>query len=209
MQFYYGLGRKTLICKRFIYLSLATIKNLEINDSSSHGSSSITLRFKNSILQRLRHDAKQKRINVNTLCSQIIGDHAEYGSYASTSGMISFPKSLMIRMMEGLSEKEVEKLSENIAKNEFKDLILLLKGEYSLESFLDTIKAWLRISNFQYSYNIDAEKRHKLVIQHDMGRRWSLYFEKLFFHAFYSLNLVGSKLHYEATDNIVAFTIQE
>ena len=193
----------------FNTFTMATTKTLEINDSSSNGSSSITLRFRNSILQRLRHDAKQKRINVNTLCSQIIGDHAEYGSYASTSGMISFPKSLLIRMMEGLSEKEVEKLSENIAKNEFKDLILLLKGEYSLNSFLDTVEAWLRISNFQYSYNTDTEKKHKLVIQHDMGKRWSIYFEKLFFHAFYSLNLIGSKLHCEATDNIVAFTIQE
>ena len=193
----------------FNTFTMATTKTLEINDSSSNGSSSITLRFRNSILQRLRHYAKQKRINVNTLCSQIIGDHAEYGSYASTSGMISFPKSLLIRMMEGLSEKEVEKLSENIAKNEFKDLILLLKGEYSLNSFLDTVEAWLRISNFQYSYNTDTEKKHKLVIQHDMGKRWSIYFEKLFFHAFYSLNLIGSKLHCEATDNIVAFTIQE
>jgi hypothetical protein len=188
---------------------MATTKTLEINGSSSNGSSSITLRFRNSILQRLRHDAKQKRINLNTLCSQIIGDHAEYGSYASTSGMISFPKSLLVRMMEGLTEKEVEKLSENIAKNEFRDLILLLKGEYNLKSFLDTVEAWLRVSNFQYSYNTDTEKKHKLVIQHDMGRRWSLYFEKLFYHAFYSLNLIGSKLRCEATDNIVAFTIQE
>jgi hypothetical protein len=190
---------------------MASTKTLEINDSSSesNGSSSITLRFRNSILQRLRHDAKQKRINVNTLCAQIIGDHTEYGSYASTSGMISFPKSLLVRMMEGLSVNEVEKLSENIAKNEFKDLVLLLKGEYSLKSFLDTVEAWLRISNFQYSYNTDTEKKHKLVIQHDMGKRWSIYFEKLFFHAFYSLNLIGSRLHCEATDNIVAFTIQE
>jgi hypothetical protein len=197
--------------KAFYTFAMATTKTLEIKDNSSDssGSTSITLRFRNSILQKLRHDAKQKRINVNTLCSQIIGDHAEYGSYASTSGMISFPKSLLIRMMEGLSETEVEKLSENIAKNEFKDLILLLKGEYSLQSYLDTVEAWLRVSNFQYSYNIDAEKKHKLVIQHDMGKRWSIYFEKLFFHAFYSLNLVGSRLHCEATDNIVAFTIQE
>jgi len=44
--------------------------------------------------------------------------------------MISFPKSLLMRMMEGLNENEVEKLSKHIAKNEFKDLILLLTGEH-------------------------------------------------------------------------------
>jgi len=144
---------------------------------------------------------------IKPIACQIIGDHTEYSSYASTSDMISFPKSLLMRMMEGLNENEVEKLSKHIAKNEFKDLILLLTGEYSLKSYLDTVEAWLRISNFQYSYNVDKE--NNLVIQHDMGKRWSLYFEKLFSHAFHSLNLAGNRLQWEITDNIVAFTIQE
>ena len=173
------------------------------------GSSSITLRFRNEILNKLKHEAEQKRININTLSAQVIADHVEYGSYASTSGMISFPKSLLIMMMDRLSEDEVEKLSEHIAKNEFKDLTLLLKGEYSLSSFLKTVESWLRISNFQYSYYItDNGGSHRLVIQHDMGKRWSLYFEKLFSHVFSTFPL-ASKLKFEITDNIVAFTIQE
>jgi hypothetical protein len=201
--------RLLFMCFFYIYAMATMTTNAIENGSYDNGSSSITLRFRNGILNRLRHEAKQKRINVNTLCSQIIGDHTEYSSYASTSGMISFPKSLLMRMMEGLNENEVEKLSKHIAKNEFKDLILLLTGEYSLKSYLDTVEAWLRISNFQYSYNVDKENKHRLVIQHDMGKRWSLYFEKLFSHAFHSLNLAGSRLQWEITDNIVAFTIQE
>lgn len=118
------------------------------------GSSSITLRFSNEILNKLRHEATQRRVNVNTLSAQVIADHVEYGSYASTSGMVSFPKSLLVTMMDRLPADEVEKLSEHIAKNEFRDLTLLLKGEYSLSSFLKTIESWLRISNFQYSYYI-------------------------------------------------------
>lgn len=78
------------------------------NGRYDDGSSSITLRFRNGILNSLRREAKQKRINVNTLCSQILADHTEYSSYASTSGMISFPKSLLMTMMERLNEDEVE-----------------------------------------------------------------------------------------------------
>ena len=187
------------------YLGMPQTKTIEINN----GSSSITLRFRNEILNKLRHEAAQKRVNVNTLSAQVIADHVEYGSYASTSGMISFPKSLLITMMGRLSEDEVEKLSEHIAKNEFKDLTLLLKGEYSLSSFLNTIESWLRISNFQYSYYMmDNGSSHRLVIQHDMGKRWSLYFQKLFSHVFSTFPLTN-KLKFEITDNIVAFTIQE
>ena len=194
----------------FYRYAMATMTTNAIeNGRYDDGSSSITLRFRNGILNSLRREAKQKRINVNTLCSQILADHTEYSSYASTSGMISFPKSLLMTMMERLNEDEVEKLSEHIAKNDFKDLILLLKGQYSLKSYLDTVEAWLRISNFQYSYNVDRDNKYTLVIQHDMGKRWSLYFEKLFSHAFHSLNLAGSRMQCEVTDNIVAFTILE
>lgn len=178
------------------------------NSSGSHSSSSITLRFRSEILDKLRHEAKQRRINVNTLSSQVLADHVEYGSYAATSGMVSFPKSLLVRMMDRLTESEVDKLSEHIAKNEFKDLTLLLKGEYDLHSFLKIIESWLRISNFQYSYHISHDGHdHRLVIQHDMGERWSIYFEKLFTNVFNSLPL-KNKSRCEYTDNIVAFTIE-
>jgi hypothetical protein len=184
-------------------------KAIQSERLKNNSSSSITLRFRSDILDRLRHEAKQKRINVNTLSSQILGDHVEYGSYAATSGMVSFPKSLLVTMMDKLPEDEVDSLSKYIAKNEFKDLTLLLKGEYNLNSFLKTIESWLRISNFQYSYYItDDGERHRLVIQHDMGKRWSLFFERLFSHVFNNLPL-AIRLKCETTDNIVAFTVEE
>ncbi|HZD36458.1 MAG TPA: hypothetical protein VE130_14740 [Nitrososphaeraceae archaeon] len=186
---------------------MAPVKTIQ--SESNNGSASITLRFRSEILDKLRHEANQKRININTLSSQILADHVEYGSYASTSGMVSFPKSLLIRMMDRLQEDEAEKLSEHIAKNEFKDLTLLLKGEYNLHSFLKTIESWLRISNFQYShYTTNYENKHRLVIQHEMGKRWSLYFEKLFSYVFNDLPL-ANEIKCETTDNIVAFTVEE
>ncbi len=54
-------------------------------------------------------------------------------------------------MLARLADAEVENLSELIAKNEIKDLTLLLKSEHNLPSVLKTIESWLRASNFQYS----------------------------------------------------------
>src|SRR5919206_1265702 len=121
---------------------------LRSKDKPSSGS--VTLRFNNEILNQLRNEANQKRISLNTLASQIFQSHVEYDTYASKAGMISFPKSLLIRLMEGLGEQEVEELSKYIAKNEIKDMTLLLRKDYSLSSFLDTIESWLRVSGFPY-----------------------------------------------------------
>jgi dsDNA-binding SOS-regulon protein len=195
----------------YIIIVIIVETNLEKveNNDMGVGSSSITLRFRSDILNKLKHEAAQKRISLNTLATQVFTTHAEYDAYASTSGMVSIPKSLLITMMNQLEEEEVKKLSEHIAKNEMKDLTLLLRGEHNLNSFLLTIESWLRVSGFQYSYHTtDHDRIHRLVIQHEMGKRWSLYFERLFRYVFAELSLT-SKPEFEVTDNVIAFKVRE
>jgi hypothetical protein len=171
-------------------------------------SGSVTLRFDNGTLHQLKNEADQKRISLNTLASQIFQSHIEYDVYAAKAGMISFPKALLIRLMEGLREHEVEDLSKYIAKNEIKDMTLLLRKAYNLSSFLDTIESWLRVSGFPYRRDEDSIDGHTqtFVIQHDMGKRWSIYFERLFRYVFEDLKI--GKYSFDNTDNSVAFEIQ-
>ena len=172
-------------------------------------SGSVTLRFDNEILNQLRNESNQKRISLNTLASQIFHSHVEYDTYASKAGMVSFPKSLLIKLMEGLGEQEVEDLSKHIAKNEIKDMTLLFKKEYTLSSFLDTIESWLRVSGFPYRRDEDItrdNRTHTFVIQHDMGKRWSTYFDRLFKYVFEDLTL--TTYSFDNTDNSVTFKIQ-
>ena len=46
------------------------MEQIEKNNMSI-GSSSITLRFRNDILNKLKHEAAQKRISLNTLATQV------------------------------------------------------------------------------------------------------------------------------------------
>jgi hypothetical protein len=46
------------------------------------------------------------------------------------------------------------------------------------------------------------------VIQHEMGRRWSLYFEKLFRFVFTELSLPNAP-EFEVTDNVIAFKVTD
>jgi hypothetical protein len=176
-----------------------------MNTKNKNLSGSVTLRFNNDILNQLRNEADQKRISLNTLASQIFQSHVEYDTYAAKAGMISFPKALLIRLIEGLAEKEVEDLSKYIAKNEIKDMTLLLKQEYTLSSFLDTIESWIRVSGFPYRRDSIDDGTQAFVIQHDMGKRWSVYFEKLFRYVFEDFKL--REYSFDNTDNSIAFKI--
>lgn len=109
-------------------------------------------------------------------------------------------------MMNRLSEWEVDALSEHIAKNEIKDMTRLMKNEYSISAFLDMLESWLRISGFAYRRDISGSGVQTFVIQYDMGRRWSAYFEKLIEYVFEDLN--EERPAFDVSDNATSFRIR-
>jgi hypothetical protein len=168
-------------------------------------SGSVTLRFDADMLDELRRESDHKRISLNTLATQIFRTHRDYGSMSAKAGMVSFHKSLLMRMMDRLTEDEIIKLSEYIAKNEMKDTILLMKKRYDVTAFVDFVESWSRVCGFEYRHDI-SDRTHSFVIQHDMGRRWSIYIANVFKHAFTD---VGAKwADFETTDNTVRFNVE-
>jgi hypothetical protein len=168
-------------------------------------SGSVTLRFDGSLLEDLRRESEHKRISLNTLATQIFRTHVEYGSMSAKAGMVSFHKSLLIRIMDRLSEEEILKLSEYIAKNEMKDTVLLMKKKYSADAFVDFIESWARVSGFEYRHDISGDT-HSFVIQHDMGERWSSYIVNVFKHVFSD---IGAKwADFQSTYNTVTFNVE-
>ena len=110
------------------------LNNRLANESIPSGN--VTLRFDGQTLESLRKEAEQKRISLNTLASQIFKTHTEFSGAAAKAGMVSFPKSLLVRLMDKLSEDEVKRLSEEIAKNEMKDTLLMISEAIPLKRSL-------------------------------------------------------------------------
>jgi hypothetical protein len=169
-------------------------------------SRNVTLRFDGKTLDSLRKEAEQKRISLNTLASQIFKTHVEFSGAAAKAGMVSFPKNLLVRLMDKLSEDEVRQLSDEIAKNEMKDTLLMIKRSYTIEAFIDLIESWIRISGFSYTHDVSGSSTHYFAIQHEMGKRWSIYHAELFKYVFSDL---GAKwADFETTDNTVTFNVE-
>ena len=172
--------------------------------SSPTPSGNVTLRFDGNVLEQLRNEANQKRVSLNTLASQIFKTHTEFSGAAAKAGMISFPKNLLIQLMNRLSEEEVKQLSQEIAKNDMKDMLLMIKRQYSAEAFIDLIESWIRVCGFPFTHD-RSDSTHYFIIQHDMGKRWSIYLAELFKFVFYDL---GTKWgDFQTTDNMITFNV--
>jgi hypothetical protein len=169
-----------------------------------HQSESITFRLDSIILNKLHHEAEQKDISVNTLVSHIIRGHIDWHSNAAKAGFVNVRRGLLSNLINRLSEKEISSFAEYIAKNETKDFVLLLRNEYNIESALDVIETWIRISGHPYRHEVN-HTRHSYVIQHDIGKNWSLYMAELYRFLFeeFGLKRVEFDLNHNSLDFIV------
>ena len=111
---------------------------------------------------------------------------------------------MISNLINRLSEKEISCIAEYIAKNETKDFVLLLRNEYNLGSALDVIETWIKMSRYPYRHEVN-NTRHSYVIQHDIGKNWSLYLAELYRFLFeeFGLKKVEFDLNYNSLDFVV------
>jgi hypothetical protein len=62
--------------------------------------------------------------------------------------MFHVPRSTFSRFADNLTEEELSKHAVTIAKKDFVDIGLLLRGEFTLTSFLNILENWSLISSF-------------------------------------------------------------
>jgi len=169
-----------------------------------HQSESITFRLDGTILNKLHNEAEQKDISVNTLVGHIIRGHLDWHSNAAKAGFVTVRKGLLSNLINRLPEKEISSLAEYMARNETKDFVLLLRNEYNIESALDVIETMIKISGYPYRHEVNYT-RHSYVIQHDMGKNWSLYLAELYRFLFEEFGL--KKVEFDSNQNTLDFIV--
>jgi hypothetical protein len=178
---------------------------VEKNETSKqHQSESITFRLDSTILNKLHHEAEQKDISVNTLVSHIIRRHIDWHSNATKAGFVTVRRGLLANLINRFPKEEISSIAKYIAKNDTKDFVLLLRNVYNIESALDVIETWIKISGYPYRHEANYT-RHTYVIQHDMGKNWSIYMAELYRFLFEEFGI--KKAEFDINRNTLAFIV--
>lgn len=177
------------------------VRTAEVEKSDRTESASI--RLKSHILKSLRFEAEQRQISFNTFVAQIFNQFLEWDSVAAKSNMISLPRAILIQLLEKMNDGEIIVMAQEFAKNQNKNLMLMLRNRYDVDSVLGVLEAWARSSGFSYRKEY-IERNYKYIINHEMGKKWSLYLRTYFDNIFQDL---GKKVIFEDADNMLAFTI--
>lgn len=165
---------------------------------------SITFRIPLRVLDRIRQESEHKQVSTNTLVNQIFREHVDWHFAAAQAGFVPVRRGMVARLVENLTDKEIVEIAQQTARTETKGFVLLLRDEYSLTSALDVFESWIRASGYAYVHKSDAG-RHSYVIQHKMGKKWSLYLAEQFRFLFREYGL--KEPEFDVTDDTISFKV--
>lgn len=77
-------------------------------------------------------------------------------------------------------------------------------GDVNTNTFIQTVTSWLKASNISFR-SIDGEKITKFVIQHDLGKKWSIHFLSLVSSLLEELNCKTTAII--SDEHVVSFEI--
>ena len=129
------------------------------------------------ILQELRKHAEENQVSLGTLLNQIVSGYMEWDVYATKAGYATIEKSVLKELVDNADVENLRKLAASASKT-FKDTLLLMSGNVSLDAALVVLKNGAKRSGFQYRAFGDDKGVRKILIQHDMGEKWSYFYKE-------------------------------
>jgi len=106
--------------------------------------------------------------------------------------------------MDKISPDELFSISNDLARKETKDFVLLLRNEYNVASALNVAESWIRISGYPFRHE-NSDTVHSYVIQHDMGKKMSIYLASFYDNLF--KEFVLEKVQIDISDNTISFVV--
>jgi hypothetical protein len=173
--------------------------------SQKRATESITFRLESRVLNKLRQEALRKDISINTLVSQTLKQHADWHSNAARAGFVVTRRSFLNKIMEMVSDDNITSISKFISTKEMKDFVLLLRNEYDIGSALSVMDGWSRASGYAFRHE-NTDNLHSHVIQHEMGRKMSLFLAELYRNLFEDFGL--KTVHFDLTDKTLSFIVE-
>jgi len=161
----------------------------------------ITFRLSNTLIDELRKEAEQERMSLNAFVSKIFLNHVQWERYERKVGLLPMTKPFLKEVINQLTDEKITNLAQKIERENFKNILILMRQRHNAQDFVEVLRTWLTVSWMQL-YLVDRNHSYLLNIQHDMGRKWSLYVKTLV--AELAQDILGKQIEIKISDNIIS-----
>jgi hypothetical protein len=161
----------------------------------------ITFRLSNTLIDELRKEAELERMSLNAFVSKIFLNHVQWERYERKVGLLPMTKPFLKEVINQLTDEKITNLAQKIERENFKNILILMRQRHNAQDFVEVLRTWLTVSWMQL-YLVDRNHSYLLNIQHDMGRKWSLYVKTLV--AELAQDILGKQIEIKISDNIIS-----
>lgn len=170
------------------------------NDERKKKSQTITFRLDPDLIEEIKNDAELEKINVNSLVSKILSNHILWERYERKLGLLPMTKPFVQHAINGMEDDEITHLAQEVEKDTFSDILNFMKGDYTVEDFIEILRSWLYVAWMQHDV-IKGKGTYTFKINHELGEKWSLYVKTLVTELFH--DIVQKRLEVKSTKNTI------
>ena len=158
-------------------------------------SSIITSRVKEDVKRKLEEECELRNITLNTLIGQILTKHVKWDRFAEEVGFVYTTKIDTKAFLNSIPVKRIEEISRKQCKTGLVNAVDFIQGEFNFENFIKTLDLWIESSNIKFRH-ITTNNAEKYIIQHELGKNWSVYLTSL-------VEAVSWDLNYGITGKVI------
>jgi predicted HicB family RNase H-like nuclease len=141
----------------------------------------LLLRIPFNLLESLRDEAAKDDVSVNSFIITVLRKYTAWGRFQERLGFMPLHKSMILTMLERLTSEEIEEIGRMQKDQTIRDFLLFESG-YNLKSFMKWIELRCKVLGFELLVKQEANPEPSVfvMIHHNMGQNWSLYYKGMF-----------------------------
>ena len=163
-----------------------------------------SFRINKKTLESLKTISREDHLSLNTYVNRIFDSHLDWNLLAPEIGWVVMLKSAMKEIIKNLDSETIIQIARNSAEGGAKEIALSMRGKYGVDEWISILKNRAKSSDFTLK-EYKEKDLVKLVLYHDMGERWSLFFETYYNTVFFEL---GANIQSEYTENSIILEIK-
>ena len=177
--------------------------------SKRNASSSITFRIDEDSVKKLRSEAEDQGVSLNSLVNQILKGFLEWHIFEPKVGMVPIAKPIVEELFTKMSKEQITDIAMRVGKNEVQNAALFMKGgKLNLESFLSWFESRMKNSSIQINHTYDPNDRtYTYIMKHDICENWSLYFKTILDYIFNEV--LGKRVYFNISNTMLTFKFTE
>ncbi len=172
---------------------------------SKNPTTNTAIRIPTEIYEKIEFQASTEDKTVSAIINNILRKYVSWDQFVSDVGFVFLQKPFVRNIFEHVSDDDMVKAAKTSCYTGMRDAISFIHGKNNVESIVDVLKLWFSASNFNNKV-IQADGKTEFRIQHNLGRKGSLYIGTLISSLFTDLNVKSKESLLKEHSLVIVFS---